>query len=87
MCISSRNLHIARTNIVIDNDLMAAALKARPNATKRSVVEEGLRLIVRLHRQRRVRSLRGKSNVSTNLSNQGGHGKNGENIGVILCQV
>jgi hypothetical protein len=39
---------------------MAAALKARPNATKRSVVEEGLRLVVRLHRQGRVRSLRGK---------------------------
>jgi Arc/MetJ family transcription regulator len=45
---------------VIDDDLMAAALEARPNATKRSVVEEGLRLIVRLHRRRRVRSLRGK---------------------------
>ena len=34
-----------RTNIVIDDELMAAALKARPNATKRSVVEEGLRLV------------------------------------------
>jgi Arc/MetJ family transcription regulator len=49
-----------RTNIVIDDELMAAALKARPNATKRSVVEEGLRLVVRLDRQRRLRSLRGK---------------------------
>ena len=49
-----------RTNIVIDDELMAAALKARPNATKRSVVEEGLRLVARLNRQRRVRSLRGK---------------------------
>jgi Arc/MetJ family transcription regulator len=49
-----------RTNIVIDDELMAAALKARPNATKRSVVEEGLRLVAQLHRQRRVRSLRGK---------------------------
>jgi Arc/MetJ family transcription regulator len=49
-----------RTNIVIDDELMAAALKARPNATKRSVVEEGLRLVAGLHRQSRVRSLRGK---------------------------
>jgi Arc/MetJ family transcription regulator len=49
-----------RTNIVIDDELMAAALKARPNATKRSVVEEGLRLVAQLHRQRRIRSLRGK---------------------------
>ena len=45
---------------MIDDKLMAAALKARPNATKRSVVEEGLRLVVQLHRQGRVRSLRGK---------------------------
>jgi Arc/MetJ family transcription regulator len=49
-----------RTNIVIDDELMAAALKARPKATKRSVVEEGLRLVVRLHRQSGMRSLRGK---------------------------
>jgi Arc/MetJ family transcription regulator len=49
-----------RTNIVIDDELMAAALKTCPEATKRSVVEEGLRLVVRLHGQRRVRSLRGK---------------------------
>ena len=60
MCIISRILRIMRTNIVIDDELMAAALKARPNATKRSVVEEGLRLVAQLHRQRRVRSLRGK---------------------------
>ena len=60
MCIFSLILHIMRTNIVIDDELMAAALKARPNATKRSVVEEGLRLVAQLHRQRRVRSLRGK---------------------------
>ena len=60
MCIFGLILHIMRTNIVIDDELMAAALKARPNATKRSVVEEGLRLVAQLHRQRRVRSLRGK---------------------------
>jgi Arc/MetJ family transcription regulator len=50
-----------RTNIVFDDELMAAALKARLNATKRSLVEEGLRLVVQLHRQRRVRSLRGEA--------------------------
>jgi Arc/MetJ family transcription regulator len=49
-----------RTNIVIDDGLMAAALKARPKATKRSVVEEGLRLVALVQRQRRGRSLRGK---------------------------
>jgi Arc/MetJ family transcription regulator len=56
-----------RTNVVIDDELMAAALKARPRATKRSVVEEGLRLVALLHRQRRVRSLRGKLPWAGNL--------------------
>jgi Arc/MetJ family transcription regulator len=49
-----------RTNIVIDDDLMAAALAARPNSTKRAVVEEGLKLLALVHRQKKVRSLRGK---------------------------
>ena len=40
-----------RTNIVIDDALMAAALKARPKATKRAVVEEGLRLVAFLQSQ------------------------------------
>jgi Arc/MetJ family transcription regulator len=53
-------IHIVRTNIVIDDDLMAAALEARPNTTKRAVVEEGLRLVALVHRQKKLRSLRGK---------------------------
>jgi Arc/MetJ family transcription regulator len=56
-----------RTNIVIDDALMAAALKARPKATKRAVVEEGLRLVALLQRQRQGRSLRGKLRWSGNL--------------------
>jgi len=60
MCMSYKNIHIVRTNIVIDDDLMTAALAARPNSTKRAVVEEGLRLLALVHRQKKVRSLRGK---------------------------
>jgi Arc/MetJ family transcription regulator len=56
-----------RTNIVIDDALMAAALKARPKATKRAVVEEGLRLVALLQRQRQGRSLRGKLRWSGSL--------------------
>jgi Arc/MetJ family transcription regulator len=67
MCIFPRMIHIMRTNIVIDDALMAAALKARPNATKRAVVEEGLRLVALLQRQRRGRSLRGRLRWSGNL--------------------
>jgi len=42
-------------------ELMAAALKARTNATKRSVVEEGLRLVARLNRSSRQRQQRSAS--------------------------
>lgn len=40
-----------RTNIEIDDDLLAAAMKATGLATKRATVEEGLRLVVRLRGQ------------------------------------
>lgn len=49
-----------RTNIVIDDKLMAQALKLGGYRTKRRAVEEGLRLLVRLRRQERARRLRGK---------------------------
>lgn len=40
-------LHIMRTNIDIDDDLMAEAQTRSPGATKRAVVEEALRLLFR----------------------------------------
>ena len=49
-----------RTNIVIDDKLMQASLRASGLKTKREVVELGLRTLLRLSRQRRVRRLRGK---------------------------
>jgi len=48
-----------RTNIVIDDRLMREALRARPGATKKAVVEEGLRLLAQLGRQAKIRALRG----------------------------
>lgn len=69
MCIYSKNIHIVRTNIVIDDELMEAALAARPNATKRAVVEEGLRLVALVHRQKKLRSLRGKLRWAGDLEN------------------
>ena len=48
-----------RTNIVIDDRLMAAALAASGSRTKREVVESGLRMIVRLKQQSEVLKLRG----------------------------
>jgi Arc/MetJ family transcription regulator len=49
-----------RTNIVIDDRLMQAAMKATGLPTKRAVVEAGLRLLVEVKAQAGVRRLRGK---------------------------
>jgi len=49
-----------RTNIVIDDKLMKAALKASGAKTKREVVELGLQTLLRLKSQERIRELRGK---------------------------
>lgn len=49
-----------RTNIVIDDQLMAAAMQAGDFKTKKDAVEEGLRLLARRAAYQRLRSLRGK---------------------------
>jgi len=49
-----------RTNIEIDDRLMAETLKATGIKTKREAVEQGLRTLLRLQRQTGLRKLRGK---------------------------
>ena len=49
-----------RTNIVIDDKLMADALKLTGLKTKKQAVEEGLKALIRLQKQANLRSLRGK---------------------------
>jgi Arc/MetJ family transcription regulator len=49
-----------RTNIDIDDNLMRQAMRSSGARTKRAVVEEGLRLLIRTRDQRTVRRLRGK---------------------------
>jgi len=56
-----------RTNIVIDDKLMAAALRATGLKTKREVVERGLQTLLRLGEQARFRELRGKIQWKGNL--------------------
>jgi Arc/MetJ family transcription regulator len=51
-----------RTNIVIDDDLMAKAMKASGAKTKREAVEEALRTMIRLRGQQEILKLRGKIN-------------------------
>lgn len=49
-----------RTNIVINDQLMADALKATGLTTKKEAVDLGLRMLVRLKKQQAIRQLRGK---------------------------
>ncbi|MEO8130304.1 MAG: type II toxin-antitoxin system VapB family antitoxin [Bryobacteraceae bacterium] len=49
-----------RTNIEIDDKLMRDTLRATGLKTKREVVEEGLRTLLRLKRQSEIRRFRGK---------------------------
>jgi Arc/MetJ family transcription regulator len=49
-----------RTNIVIDDKLMSTALKTSGLNTKKEVVEEALRLLVKVKNQSKLRKLRGK---------------------------
>ncbi|BDI04154.1 type II toxin-antitoxin system VapB family antitoxin [Sphaerotilus microaerophilus] len=49
-----------RTNIVIDEKLMAEAIKVTGARTKREAVELGLKTLLQLNRQSAVRQLRGQ---------------------------
>ena len=49
-----------RTNIDIDDQLMNDALRATGLRTKREVVELGLRKLLQLAKQSRIRELRGQ---------------------------
>ena len=49
-----------RTNIVIDDELMANALKLTGLKTKREAVELGLKTLVKLKKQEKIRQYRGK---------------------------
>lgn len=49
-----------RTNIVIDDNLLAEALSCTGLPTKKAVVEEALRTLIRLKSQEAVRALRGQ---------------------------
>ena len=51
-----------RTNIVINDSLMKATLKATGIKTKREVVELGLLTVLRLQQQQEIRRYRGKLN-------------------------
>lgn len=48
------------TSLEIDDELFRRAYSLSPARTKKGLIDEALRLYVRLHEQAQVRSLRGK---------------------------
>ena len=56
-----------RTNIVIDDRLMADALKVTGIKTKREVVEMGLKTLIKLKQQEKIKAFKGKLKWSGNL--------------------
>ena len=57
-----------RTNVVLDDELIKSALKLSGFKTKRKAIEEGLKLLIDVHRQRRIKGFRGKLRWAGNLN-------------------
>ncbi len=58
---------LMRTNIVIYENLMKRAMKVSGLKTKKATVEAGLKLLVTLKEQKRIKTFRGKLNWEGNL--------------------
>ena len=56
-----------RTNIVIDDRLMADALQATGLTTKKEVVELGLKTLIKLKQQEKIKAFKGKLKWSGDL--------------------
>ena len=54
-------------NLFIDDTLMARALKAGRYRTKKSAIEHGLKLLVQINAQQKLRALKGKIHWEGNL--------------------
>lgn len=57
-----------RTNVVIDDELMAQAMNSTGLTTKKAVIEEALRTLIRLKAQQEIRHLRGQLHWEGNLN-------------------
>jgi Arc/MetJ family transcription regulator len=56
-----------RTNIEIDDELMADVLKVTGFKTKKEAVEQGLMALIKLKKQQSIKSFRGKLKWEGNL--------------------
>ncbi|MBN1366093.1 MAG: type II toxin-antitoxin system VapB family antitoxin [Syntrophaceae bacterium] len=57
-----------RTNVVINDNLMASALKVSGFKTKKDAIEEGLKLLIQINSHKEIKKFRGKLKWSSNLS-------------------
>ena len=49
-----------RTNVVLNDDLVKSALSLSGIRTKKKAIEEGLKLLIDVNRQKRIKGFRGK---------------------------
>ena len=49
-----------RITVMLDDELLAKAMQASQLPTEQAVIEAGLRVLIRLHAQEQIRSLRGQ---------------------------
>lgn len=49
-----------RTNVVIDDKLMESVLKVSGLRTRRAAIEEGLKLLLQMKNQEKIKGFRGK---------------------------
>jgi Arc/MetJ family transcription regulator len=49
-----------RTNVVIDDKLMNRVLKSGGYRTKKAAIESGLKLLIQVNSQKKLRALKGK---------------------------
>jgi Arc/MetJ family transcription regulator len=59
-----------RTNIIIEDSLMADALKASGLKTKKEAVELGLKTLIRLKKQETIKAFKGKLTWEGELDEQ-----------------
>ena len=58
-----------KMNIVIDDTLMDLALKTTRLKTKKEVVEQALKILLKVKKQSQLKALKGKLNWEGNLEN------------------
>lgn len=60
MCMFRLLIHIMRTNVVLDDELVAEAMKASGARTKREAIELGLKALLQMRRQAEFKRLKGQ---------------------------